>query len=55
MKNVRLIRSATASVAVLIGAVCGFDQHPRLTAAQAATAPAAGAPTCGSAAFLTFE
>jgi uncharacterized protein len=40
---------------VLVGAICGFDQSPRLTAAQAATAPAAGTASCGSAAFLTFE
>jgi uncharacterized protein len=55
MKNARLIRSATASMAVLVGAVCGFGQPPWLTAHQAATAPAAGTPSCGSAVFLTFE
>jgi dienelactone hydrolase len=55
MKNVWLIRSATASVAVLAGAVFGIDQPPRLAAAQAVKAPAAGIPGCGSAAFLTFE
>ena len=55
MKNVWLVRSATASVAVLAGAVFGIDQPPRLTAAQGVSSPAAGIPGCGSAAFLTFE
>jgi pimeloyl-ACP methyl ester carboxylesterase len=55
MKNARLIRNATTSLAMLAGAVCGFEQPPRLTAAQAATAPAPGTPGCGPAAFLIFE
>jgi pimeloyl-ACP methyl ester carboxylesterase len=55
MKSVWLMRSATASVAVLAGAVFGIDQPPRLAAAQAVKAPDAGIPGCGSAAFLTFE
>ena len=55
MKNVWLIRSATASVAVVASAVLGMGQPPRPTAAQAVPALAAGTPGCGSAAFLTFE
>jgi hypothetical protein len=55
MTTVRLIRRAAATVAVLAGVVCGFDSLTRLTAAQSATAPAAGTPSCGPAALLTFE
>jgi pimeloyl-ACP methyl ester carboxylesterase len=54
MTNVRLIRAA-ASVAALAGTVFGFDRVPRLSAARATATTATGAPSCGSAAFLTFE
>src|SRR6266404_269605 len=53
--NPRHVLSVATSVAVLIGAVHGFGKSPQLTVAQAATAPAAGSPSCGSAVFLNFE
>jgi hypothetical protein len=53
--NARNVLSVAVSVAVLVGAVGGFGQSPQLTVAQAATAPAAGTPSCGSAVFLNFE
>jgi pimeloyl-ACP methyl ester carboxylesterase len=53
--NARHVLSVAVSVAVLVGAVCGFGQSPQLTVAQAVAAPAAGTPSCGSAVFLNFE
>jgi uncharacterized protein len=53
--NARHVLRVAVSVAVTVGAVCEFDHSPQLTVAQAATASAAGAPSCGSAVFLTFE
>jgi uncharacterized protein len=55
MKNASLIRSAAASLAVLAASVFGIEQPPRRAVDQAVTAPVAGIPSCGSAAFLTFE
>jgi len=54
MTNPPLVR-AVASVALLAGAISWFDRVPRLTAARTSGVPAAGAPACGSAAFLTLE
>jgi len=53
--NARHVLSVAVSVAALVRVVCGFGQSPHLTVAQAATAPAAGTPSCGSAVFLNFE
>lgn len=51
MKNVRLNRS----VAVLVAAAWIIDGSSSRTAAQTQAAPAIGASSCGSAAFLTYE
>ena len=53
--NARHALGVAVSVALLVGAARGFGQSPQLTVAQAATAPAAGTPGCGSAVFLNFE
>lgn len=53
--NARHVLSVAVSVGAVVGAVRGFGQSPQLTVAQAATAPAAGAPNCGSAVFLNLE
>ncbi len=55
MTNVRLTRSATAASVAVLAAACTFTRFPRLTAAHVTTAPAIDIPSCGSAAFLTFE
>jgi hypothetical protein len=49
MKIAWLMGSATAIMAVLVTALCGFDQAPQQPPARTP------APGCGSAAFLTFE
>jgi uncharacterized protein len=55
MTNLRLLRCAAVSAAVLAAAVCGFDKPALAATAQPGAAQGAGNLSCGSAAFLVFE
>jgi uncharacterized protein len=55
MRNPLLARSIVATATVLASAGCVLGQNAQQTRPAGATAPTAESPTCGPAAFLTFE
>jgi pimeloyl-ACP methyl ester carboxylesterase len=55
MKNLLLGRSIVATAVVLASAACVLGQNAQPKRPSGATPPMAENPTCGSAAFLTFE